>query len=150
MTKSKHLNPCPDLTIVTTRSRSGTGTMKQRKIYSLNTRKALNKKTRACERPPLEIAMKDGCTKLDLNTGTYELFRHAVVEYFKILKETQPSTISIEEVSDKLGAQTAVLIKAEGEHYPKVVIHLYHTTCSALVNGKGKDKFIEKQLPEIT
>ena len=116
------------------------------KNYVLNPDKALDKKLSNCDRKEeIKITSTFGGTKLIFQTGAYELFKTAARNYFKTIPD-QPLARS---VRDQKGAEVSQVYRITSKDGKKYTLNLYHTTSSALVNGRNETLFLNTDLPNI-
>ncbi len=86
---------------------------------------------------------------LYLSTVGYELFRAATDQYLPTKQKM--FEVEVKHTVDKDGnnTQSNYTVKFRPKNSLKFVLNLYHTKCSILVNGKGKDKFLNEDVPRI-
>ena len=118
--------------------------------YNLDITRALPKKLEATTRNQhVEYKYTSGGV-VTADTATFELIRIASILYFE---STQGNidVIHIRKYTDKSNStvvQCTIKIKQPESGYT-VNIHVYTTTSRLLVNGKGWQKFIDKDIPLI-
>ena len=124
--------------------------------YTINRQKALNKKASACDRPPLTLELKDNGkqTVIVCNTGTYEVTRQCIIQYYTSIS----SRHAIDEITDcydqvraKVGDKIKIVnrTKLGAGRLSKFTINQFHTTCRLHINGSAHSVFVEQDLPEI-
>ena len=129
--------------------------------YTINRKKALDKKLYNCSSRSIQAAIKPGNQlRLNFSTATYEVFRQAIHSYYdsgdnpKISKQLHVECKTIRDA-------TEVNITEEQFHIHKknkngkpakkclFTINLYNTTSSALINGSQTSLFINDHLTGI-
>ena len=118
------------------------------KNYQLKKTKAIKKKLQACDRDDVtSITQTHGGTKILFRAGIYEIFREAVETYYT--QQPTEYSIKMESDEDKDGLQTARRFKVTVSNTSNYTLNLYHTTCTALINGRGELIFVNSDLPKI-
>ena len=119
------------------------------KNYNLSITRALQKKLEATKRNQhIEYKYTSGGMVVIADTATFELIRIASIHYFKSTQWNK-NEIHIRKYTDKSNStvvQYTIKIKQPESGY---TVNIYTTTSRLLVNGKGCQKFIDKDIPLI-
>ena len=112
--------------------------------YNLNITRALQKKLEATKRNQhVEYKYTSGGMVVTAGTATFELIRIASIHYFESTQGNK-DVIHIRKYTDKSNSivvQYTIKIKQP--------VNIYTITSRLLVNGKGWQKFIDKDIPLI-
>jgi hypothetical protein len=117
--------------------------------YALDQAKSLGKKLQNLHSPnDCQVEGVDGGTRLYFNTIFFEAMATCAFAYIHSRNLYRPE-IKVQE--DKHGnvvsASVKVMRSADGSH--QYTANFYPTTCSMLVNGKQREKFLHEDLPRI-
>jgi len=99
---------------------------------------------RGCD---ITVEKTGGGIVLKLNAGSYQLIKSAAKEFYT--GESQPLACTITPVFDKKGHQLETKYRLSKGRNSLYTLNLYHTRCSALINGKCEQHFIETDFPQI-
>jgi hypothetical protein len=117
--------------------------------YNLNITRALQKKLEATKRNQhVEYKYTSGGMVVTAGTATFELIRIASIHYFESTQGNK-DVIHIRKYTDKSNSivvQYTIKIKQPESGY---TVNIYTITSRLLVNGKGWQKFIDKDIPLI-
>ncbi len=117
--------------------------------YSLNQQKALKQKAESLKTPyDICIANTQGGVRILFNTVVYELLKEVTPA---ILDKKRLYTCTVDHKSDRNKACVSSSSKMVHSLSPSLnyTVNLYHTTSSALVNGKSPSKFVDDDLIQI-
>jgi hypothetical protein len=118
--------------------------------YNLNITRAIQKKLEATKRNQhVEYKYTSGGMVVTAGTATFELIRIASIHYFESTQGNK-DVIHIRKYTDKSNSivvQYTIKIKQPESGYTVNII--YTITSRLLVNGKGWQKFIDKDIPLI-
>ena len=115
--------------------------------FELNFRKATRNLEECTDRQDIVIERTGGGIVLKLNAGSYQLLKYAARSYYT--SESLALTCTITPVFDKKGCLIETKYRLTKGRSGLYTLNLYHTRCSALVNGKADQHFIETDLPNI-
>ena len=123
--------------------------------YELNITKAKNKKQAAKDREALVGKDKAGNIIITFNTQTYDIYITALTELLERLERESPNIYKItnrnaKEQKDINTENIIHITKRIGSTVKTVTVNTYHTTSRMMVNGKGKDVFMEELHPQVT
>jgi hypothetical protein len=120
----------------------------EKRNYELNTIKTGQKMINASEREDVKINETAGGITLQLNTELYTKIKVAAGEFYGSGKLTKLKC-QIIPVCDRKGNSVETKYKLTEGRTHLYTLNLYHTRCSALVNGKHARRFIDIDFPEI-
>lgn len=116
--------------------------------YNLNITRALQKKLEATKRNQHVEYRYTSRDVVTADTATFELIRIASIHYFESTQGNK-DVIHIRKYTDKSNStvvQYTIKIKQPESGY---TVNIYTTTSRFLVNGKGWQQFIDKDIPLI-
>ena len=140
----------------------GKDTKKQN--YTLDRRKALEKKIKACGRDHISVVPSDTHTcHLRMSSSFFELVRKSVLNCFHtpLVNPVSLRQLSYEICTEKTGLCTTEIIRIHNWQVVKkpktatlhgsckVIIHIYRTTSSILIQGKDTANFVLILAPHI-
>ena len=119
------------------------------KNFSLNLEKALENKMLATKR---DIQFEYHCTcggiVGSMDAITFELVKNVIPRYYEIIN-IDNRRAEVTNNIDKNGLNLSKVFKLHENYQHQYTLTLYNTKCTFLVNGKGTNIFIEKDLPNI-
>ena len=115
--------------------------------YTMNTRRALDKKMAATKRPPFEYEHKSGGTYMKFNAAAYESYKSSVLSHYKT--DIDQGNVILTRSKEQLGLETDIILTKLHQGHTQFTHTLYNTQCTALVNGKNRFHFWENDLKEI-
>ena len=134
------------------------------KSYSLDKKKAIQKKIEACGREHLQIVPSDQHTcHFKFSSAFFEIFRGLVHSCFHVPLNHSTNTrhLVYDVDTDKQGLCTTEVIRVSNWQVVKkprnsilngsckIIIHIYRTTSSALIQGKDSADMVYLLLPQI-
>ena len=116
--------------------------------YTLNTKRALEKKALGCLKDiHIKHVDKSNNHLYEMSTGIYEVYRYSALQYFENVCEH--SKINVKHISDKGGSlvetQIRVSHKGSSKHTEqlKYCVNMYHTKSKLMVNGNGVKEYVK-------
>jgi len=118
--------------------------------YELNIDKALYKKLKATKRVQnIVYEQKGGGMVVTADTATFELFKHAVTNYFQNFP-CENGCSSQTTSTDRTGSSVVqITIKVDKGNEREYTINMYTTTSKFLVNGKNAQVFMNRDMKAI-
>ena len=110
--------------------------------FSLNKKKAMNKKLEQCNRrDDILIIYKHGNYILELSLAAYELLKVAMIDFFS---NHSMYTVQAKDQKDKNGlcTRTSCSVIKLSDNKQQYRINLFHTTSRIEVNGNGREDFL--------
>ena len=109
----------------------------QQASYSLNKAKAIEKKIRACDRPPVSVEHKSNNSILKFSTGSFELLRKSIRDFYEeknfLVEQTYKQDENGQIEQDIVKIFTINKQQKKSRHH--LTINVYRTTSTVLVNG---------------
>ena len=133
---------------ITFKTQNNSSTEMEHRDYGLNKDLAMRKKLRFTDRVPMEIEESGGGINIRFNTGTYELMKSEIFQFFNADNRQYSSVVQIP-VSDLDGNVVETKFKVKQSDSSLFTLNMYHTKCSYLVNGHDPWHFVEVDLPNI-
>ena len=122
------------------------------RTYILNIDKSLDKLIDSCNRQD-DFVIKDVCGNIVLNlqTGMYQVFKSSAIKFYE---EFRSHLLKVDDVIDvfdekKNVVETKIKVVYISSNRCWFTINLYHTTCSAMINGRGRPSDTEHRLIEF-
>ena len=132
-------------------SQQHSGTLSVHMDYTLNKRRALEKKLNHCQRNFSFRYETRQCNQLRFyfQTGYYELFRNGIDVWFNRNKSAY--AITTREKIDAGGNTTETIyqVRQERNGILNYTLNLYHTTTSALINGNNVKQFLTIDFSDV-
>lgn len=120
--------------------------------YTLNVRKALQKKAAKTKDEAITHELKSHNVVVKCNTAAYEIIKNNMFEILaaemeKICKNVK---VKYDPKTERKGVQVSQVISVETSNREECfIVNMYHTTSSIMVNGKGFGLFYSKILTKI-
>jgi len=131
------------------KSSAPTNITHREKNFSLNLEKALENKILARKRDiQFEYHCTGGGIVGSMDAITFELVKNAIPHYYDNINIDNRRAEVTNDI-DKNGLNLSKVFKLHENYQHQYTLTLYNTKCKFLVNGKGANIFIEKDLPNI-
>jgi ribA/ribD-fused uncharacterized protein len=122
----------------------------EHKDYELNKAKSLNKKLDATKRQSVKCNLVGGNLVITCNAGVFEVLKHHLLEYYNGFKSYDGLKAKLIKCEDNASSVPEVKVKVT---YPSggtcYTVNVYNTTSKLMVNGKGLNRFQNRDFPVI-